>query len=217
VAANLVTVEDVLTYMDIDFSNRQEDAAQMVIDGLEDELEAYLGRPITERSFTEQYVVPASHVGSRTGPNFRNSGFNTTGQQSDVVMLNDYILYLKQSPVVSITTITITAQGSTATPLTLVEADDFYVRKYGVDIPTAGANDIIDVTYVAGVDGTLVPSFKLVILRAATRELQNMHDDVVGVKDLETRNVAPLEIGFTDSEMRSVKRHRRNRVGIGLG
>ena len=26
--------------------------------------------------------------------------------------------------------------------------------------------------------------FKLMILRAATREMQNMHDDVVGVKDL---------------------------------
>ena len=50
------------------------------------------------------------------------------------------------------------------------------------------------------------------ILRAATREMQNMHDDVVGVKDLNTRNVAPLETGFTDRELMALKRYRRVRV-----
>jgi hypothetical protein len=42
--------------------------------------------------------------------------------------------------------------------------------------------------------------------------MQNMHDDVVGVKDLNTRNVAPLETGFTERELMSVKRYRRRRV-----
>jgi hypothetical protein len=54
--------------------------------------------------------------------------------------------------------------------------------------------------------------FKLMILRAATREMQNMHDDVVGVKDLNTRNVAPLETGFSDRELASVRKYRRVRV-----
>jgi hypothetical protein len=39
-----------------------------------------------------------------------------------------------------------------------------------------------------------------------------MHDDVVGVKDLNTRNVAPLEIGFLDKELMAVKRYRRRRI-----
>ena len=54
--------------------------------------------------------------------------------------------------------------------------------------------------------------FKSLILRAATREMQNMHDDVVGVKDLNTRNVAPLETGFTDRELKAVKSYKRHKV-----
>jgi hypothetical protein len=42
--------------------------------------------------------------------------------------------------------------------------------------------------------------------------MQNMHDDVVGIKDLETRNVAPLETGFTERELLSVKRWKRVRI-----
>jgi hypothetical protein len=39
-----------------------------------------------------------------------------------------------------------------------------------------------------------------------------MHDDVVGIKDLETRNVAPLTTGFTQEELQSVRRWRRIRI-----
>jgi len=74
------------------------------------------------------------------------------------------------------------------------------------------ANDVVTITYTAGLDGDNIPAFKLMILRAATREMQNMHDDVVGVKDLNTRNVAPLETGFTDRELMALKRYRRVRV-----
>jgi hypothetical protein len=42
--------------------------------------------------------------------------------------------------------------------------------------------------------------------------MQNMHDDVVGIKDLESRNVAPLETGFSEMEINSVRRYRRRRV-----
>ena len=54
--------------------------------------------------------------------------------------------------------------------------------------------------------------FKLMILRAATREMQNMHDDVVGVKDLNPRGVAVAETGFLEKELMMVKRYRRNRI-----
>jgi hypothetical protein len=42
--------------------------------------------------------------------------------------------------------------------------------------------------------------------------MQNMHDDVVGIKDIQTRNVAPLETGFTERELQSVKQYKRIRV-----
>jgi hypothetical protein len=74
------------------------------------------------------------------------------------------------------------------------------------------SGDTVTVNYDAGLDGDAIPFFKLLILRAATREMQNMHDDVVGIKDIQTRNVAPLETGFTERELLSVKKYRRNRV-----
>jgi hypothetical protein len=50
------------------------------------------------------------------------------------------------------------------------------------------------------------------ILRAASREVQNMHDDVVGIKDLSAREVAIAEVGFLEKELMAVKRWRRNRI-----
>ena len=54
----LITVSDLQTYMDVDFTNTQEDAVTMVIEGLQSELEAYLRRPIEQGSYTETYRVP---------------------------------------------------------------------------------------------------------------------------------------------------------------
>jgi len=39
-----------------------------------------------------------------------------------------------------------------------------------------------------------------------------MYDDVVGVKDLNTRNTGPLVTGFLDSELGSIRKYRRVRV-----
>ena len=49
----LVTTSDLKKYMDITFSNTQEEAAQMIVDGLEADLEHYIGRPVTAASFSE--------------------------------------------------------------------------------------------------------------------------------------------------------------------
>jgi hypothetical protein len=68
------------------------------------------------------------------------------------------------------------------------------------------------VTYTAGLDGSSIPLFKIMILRAASREMQNMHDDVVGVKDLNPRNVGPLVTGFLDTELASVRKYKRSRI-----
>ena len=66
--------------------------------------------------------------------------------------------------------------------------------------------------YTAGVAGANYPYLKLLILRAASREVQNLHDDVVGLKDLETRDVATDVTGFTEAELKSVQRFRRRRI-----
>ena len=50
------------------------------------------------------------------------------------------------------------------------------------------------------------------MLRAAAREMQNMYDDTVGLKDLTTRNIAPMETGFTDRELAGIRKYRRVRI-----
>ena len=99
-----------------------------------------------------------------------------------------------------------------ATPMVQVAETDFLKRDYGVDLYNAYANDKVDITYTAGLDGANIKAFKILILRAAAREMQNMYDDTVGLKDLTTRNIAPLETGFTERELASIRRYRRVRV-----
>ena len=54
----LVTTNDLVTYMDIRFSLRQQDAAELVLAGLQSELETYLRRPIELNTFIEEYTLP---------------------------------------------------------------------------------------------------------------------------------------------------------------
>jgi hypothetical protein len=95
----------------------------------------------------------------------------------------------------------------------MVQNRDYVVRKYGIDLYRGFADDLVEIEYTAGMDDpSATKLFKLMILRAATREVQNMHDDVVGVKDLEPRNVAPVETGFLETELMQMKRYRRVRI-----
>ena len=204
--ANLVTVEELKDYMDITFSNTQEDAASYVLDGLESELEAYLNRPITERVFTESKRVPRE---ARQLPHTaffdQRSGTSHSALQAATP---PWIWYLKNSPIVSVSSVTLySADGSAST--SLAYNDDYVIHPFGIEVFNVREYENITISYTAGLDGDNIPMMKIVLLRAATREMQNMHDDVVGVKDLETRNVAPLDTGFLESELRSLRRHRR--------
>lgn len=204
----LATLQDLRDYMNIDLSNVQEDAAQMVLDGLHIELETYLHRPIEQQQFTERYLVPESWTIPTDTSVLIMPGSPTTLAGSTYVQL------VEQSPIVSVTSLT--RQGpSESSATTLTEKDDFVVAEYGYGIYIlAGVNplDEINITYTAGLDGANISYFKLLILRAASREIQNMHDDVVGLKDLNTRNVGPLDTGFLDSELSTVKRWKRVRI-----
>lgn len=207
----LVSERELERYMDIKFSNRQLFAAQYVLEGLQSELETFLGRPVEIATFTEQYTIEINHPGVPGNSFFNNYSLDTT--QSIIEWIQPpYTLYLKNAPVHSVTTLTLTRPYASATPETLEEGTDFIVRKFGVDIFRAFANDSIEITYEAGLEGGNIKMLRLMILRAASREMQNMHDDVVGIKDLETRNVGPLTTGFTPEELEALKPHRRLRI-----
>ncbi len=59
----LVSINDLVTYMDISLSLRQQDAADMVLSGLQSEMEAFLRRPIEVDEFTETHVIPSYFQG----------------------------------------------------------------------------------------------------------------------------------------------------------
>ncbi len=209
---SLVTVGDLRAYMDVTFTDTEERAALMVLEGLNAELEAYLRRPVEIRVFRESRVVPSTYVAFGTSAPFYDygDGEDIAGEYPDL-MLESYIMSVNNSPIVEVQELTATVKGGD--PVVLEEGTNFTVRKFGVEIYSGiGADTRLDVTYKAGLDGTDIPYFKLVILRAATRETQNMHDDVVGIKDLVTRNVAPLQTGFIESELSLLKRWKRKKI-----
>ena len=211
----LVTSADLKTYMDISLTNRQMDAADLVLLGLQSELETYLRRPLEVATFTEVQVIPSSDTGIPATSFFTNDSpsgdsFYDSQVESSALLEPNQTVYLKNTPVVTVTSVTHKPYGGTVR--TLVANQDYIVRGYGVEVFVAYANDTVTVTYTGGINGTSIAAFKLIILRAATREMQNMHDDVVGVKDLETRNVAPLQTGFLETELMTLKRYRKNRI-----
>jgi hypothetical protein len=210
----LITVSDVTTYMDITLTNVQEDAAQFVIDGLQSELEAYLRRPVEQTEFTETYRIPDHGRSAKDNAYYYNYTLDPSSSSISSGLLYSpiFTLYLENSPVVSVSSLTLTRASVSASPVAQVAERDYIVRDFGVDLVNVTGNDLVNITYTAGLDGASIKAFKLLMLRAATREMQNMHDDVVGLKDLDTRNVAPLDTGFSERELQSVKRYRRVRV-----
>lgn len=205
----LVSVNDLQIYMDISFTNRQQDAAEFVLEGLQSELESFLRRPVEVDSYTETHTIPSNHMGIPNASFFYNYSLDTTSQTLSYID-PPVTVYLKNTPVTNITSVTI--QTPTMSPIAQVNGRDYIARPYGVELYRGFANDLVTIQYSGGLNGSEIKHFKLMILRAATREMQNMHDDVVGIKDLESRNVAPLETGFTEMELNSVRRYRRRRV-----
>ena len=135
------------------------------------------------------------------------SGYNGEFEVADVPTTTSFTVANATTSAVTDSSGTVKSRGTV-----VATGNDYVVRRFGIDFFRGYANDSVIIDYEAGLDGTEIGIFKLLILRAATREMQNMHDDVVGVKDLESRNVAPLETGFSDRELMSVKKYRRHRI-----
>lgn len=284
----LVSVAELKTYMDISLTARQEDACEMILLGLQSEMEAYLGRPVEQDEFTEEHVIPTYFQGVPATSFFYDSSLDTTGDTMNYIQPSQ-LISLRNSPVVSVKSVSIRNLASSAvylgeaiqrdatitgasisgdyvtfsatndftvgqwvdvddvTPsslniafaqITSVASDgssftvkksgvsgtyssggraratgnDYTVHRYGIELYRGFPNDLVTVVYSGGLDGSQIRMLKIMILRAATREMQNMHDDTVGMKDLTTRNVAPLETGFLEKELNAIKAYRRRRI-----
>ena len=215
----LVSLSNLKTYMDISLTARQEDAAELVLSGLQGELEAFLKRPIEPKSFVEIHRLEPTDGGVPMGTflsvnngDSYSSSFSDNGNTSSQMGWASTCptIFLKNTPVISIAQVKV--KPPMGAEMVLVNEIDYITRSYGFDLMNGNSDDLVTVTYTAGLDGAALPVFKLMILRAASREMQNLHDDVVSVKDLTTRNVAPMITGFLDSELSSLRKFRRVRV-----
>lgn len=81
---------------------------------------------------------------------------------------------------------------------------------YGVYIGAPGG--YVTLTYTAGLTGADAAMIRLTVLRVASREMQNRHDDTLSVKDLGTHDVAPLPEGLQDEDRARIQRFRRRVV-----
>ena len=163
-------------------------------------------------------VTAVSQVGPKVTYTATNNKF-TIGQKVTIKSMAPIAYNVVTREITEVTTNTFSVtdmpasigamtQGGTA----IATGSDYIIRRFGIDLYRGFANDSVTIDYDAGINGNEIAIFKLLILRAAVREMQNMHDDVVGVKDLTTRNVAPQQTGFMDSELMTVKRYRRVRA-----
>lgn len=203
----LVSVDELVRYMDIRFSNTQEDAAGYVLQGLQHELESYIRRPIEVLTNEERHVIQGTSIGMPTSSFFYDASLDTTLNTGFFMVQPPATIYLRNTPVVAVQSLTLTNPDGIVS--VQEEGRDFVVQRYGVDLYRGYPNDVVTINYSGGLDGESITVFRLMILRAAAREMQNMHDDVVGIKDLNPREVAPMQTGFLDSELMILKRYKR--------
>lgn len=204
----LVTASDLSLYMDYGFNNRMVDTAEIVLAGIQSEVETHLRRPIEVQEFDEDYVVPEDYLMISASAYFYDRSINADYDALAHVVQPPFQLHLRNAPVASVSLVRLKGRLDT-TWRTLVVGRDYQVTRWGVDIWSAFQYDTINVVYEAGLDGTQIPYLKLIILRAAAREMQTRVDDVVGIKDMQTNEAVPTTIGLTEDEKKALKRWKR--------
>ena len=136
----LVTVADIKKYMDITFTNTQEEACQMIIEGLEADLEHYIGRPVSAASFVEEHVAPANYSGSSAYSFFYDYNIDRTSSVVTDVTKPPFVLYTRRSPVVSVASLTV--QGPSDSSASTAAADARLRLRSGAELPMAPPNPI---------------------------------------------------------------------------
>lgn len=203
----IVTVEDLQNYMDIGkLSPKATIGAGFILEGLQSELEVYLGRPITIGTFTESYRILEDPLVDVL-PFYSNTGVATYTVETTTP--NRKTIALRNSPVTSVISVYVTRVGGAS--MALQRDTDYGVRRFGIDVWNPVTDDEYTVKYTAGLDNANYPVLKNLILRAAAREAQNMYDDNKGIQQLEPREATVAITGFTDAELRSIKRLKRVR------
>ena len=204
----VVTVDELQAYMaGLKMKAVEKNAAALILDGVQGELETYLYRAIEPRHVREVAIC-----------DFRG------------------VVILSRTPVSRILKVSSVA-SNTALPLgvfdpgSVPEIPDIQTHDYvptgdGLELLAAGGIDVGGaegtrwiVEYIAGGGtfmSTAMPQMKLAILRVAAREAQQMFDDTRGLRDTtQSEPVDPLPVphkGWLDDELARFSRYKRRVV-----
>lgn len=190
---SIITPEDVRVYLNHStMSGGASPACQAIIDGLQGDLEAFLGRPVTVREFTEEPVIPSIGFQGR--------------------------IKLRRTPVVSVDSVT--ADGvAVGTGYYSVKPWGLSSVTFVGTVGTLTSPPVLSVTYTAGLDGEnpddpfgMVVKGKL--LRAAAREYAKVvQEGNVGVESVsvegESIRYAQGIDGWSEDELKSMIRWKR--------
>lgn len=195
----VVTVAELRKYMsDVSLSANQQNSAQLVLDGTQQQLELYLGRPI-------QYVQVREKRRS-----------DAAGDLMLSVTPVHKIISLRTFTATELTEFT-----TDTTPLSEDEVDriwDAMPDNYPVvpgGIHTGRAFTWYIVEYYGGYNGFSDDALKLAILEVASRTMTVNHDDVLSIKDdiaREPANAPSLQKGWRPEELAQFDRLRRRVV-----
>lgn len=207
----LVDVDELATYMDQRFSTRQRDVAELVLAGVQGEVEAFLRRPIETAEYEEEYFVAEDHLIINAAAYFYTRTMDSSFEALALVAQPPLQVRFDHTPVKSISQVRIKGRLDDAWK-TLTEGRDYMITKWGCDVWAAFQYDHIEVTYTAGMPDESLPFLKLAILRAASREMATQTDDVVSVQDIQTRPTRSAMIGLTEDEKKTLKRWKRKQI-----
>lgn len=195
---SIVTVEDLKRYMSsINIDSDQWAAAQDIIDGVEGEVEAFLGRSIQPVETTE--TVDVDRFGYLMVSNTPVTSVISVGYNNTSLPFS-----LDESGV------SVGTWFGALDPHFFITPDDGYGQLDGLDMLRSPMLTYpVDITYVGGTPTRFLKFLRHQILRISAREFQNHHDDTLGIANME-RDQIPREIaGLTLDDERHLSRLKR--------
>lgn len=178
---SIAGVDELIDFMsNVSLTADQREAAELVLEGVQAEVETYCNR-----------LLEATEIIERLTPDEYGH------------------VYVTQTPVTEI--LHVRTPPPSPLPVPYVPVDVYHeffdgwlvVNGYGA----------VEVRYKAGLPAHAYRFLKLEVLRIAAREMEDRHDDTLGVTELNTRPPAPRPIGLQDDDRKRLDRWRR-RVAV---
>lgn len=182
---SIVTVPELRNYLSgIGITDTQKVSAELILDGVQSELETYLNRSVQQRRVIE--YVPVTNMGHAIASNtpiMELYGVYGSDPRNTVV---------------------------TPRPMPLLPG----AWRPGQSYVALGFlfQSAVWVDYLGGYNGDKIPGLKLAILRVAAREFVHQHDDGMTVQNTEMRPPAdptPQPKGWQIEELTAFDRYRR--------